>query len=62
MDVLVCEECGAWSDHEARGWTGYIAQEVDGDGSTSVLIFCPECAALEFGNRERDDDAEERRN
>jgi hypothetical protein len=60
MDVLVCEECGEWSDHEARGWAGYIVQQIEGDEPPSVLVFCPECAAGKFGHRGvRDDDASE---
>ena len=45
-------ECGTWSDHEARAWTGYVVQEIEGD-EPSVLIFCPECAAEEFDHRSR---------
>ena len=48
MDVLVCAECREWSDHEARGWTAFIGEDVDGLGLPEVVIFCPDCATTHF--------------
>jgi hypothetical protein len=47
--LLVCEECGCVSDDDARGWSAYLAEDVEGVAPTSVATFCPECAAEEFG-------------
>jgi len=40
---LICAECGAGSPPDARGWRAYLTD----DGEAEV--FCPECAAREFG-------------
>jgi hypothetical protein len=42
-DPLVCAECGAVSEPEARDWRAYL----DEDGQ--AVTFCPECAEREFG-------------
>lgn len=40
-DELVCLECGTESGL-ARGWRAYV------DTESSVLVYCPQCAAREF--------------
>ena len=41
--VLVCVECGRTSEGSARGWRALLT--VDDEAA----IFCPACAATEFG-------------
>lgn len=41
-------ECGLASVDEARGWRAYLA-DVDDDGQDDVVLYCPACAAHEFG-------------
>jgi hypothetical protein len=40
---LVCVECGAVSMFGAKGWRGYHTCDDE------AAMFCPECAAREFG-------------
>jgi hypothetical protein len=44
--MLTCEECGCRS-REGKGWLAFLAPEPD--GPTEVAIFCPPCAAREYG-------------
>lgn len=50
-ELLVCVECGIEAPPDARGWRAGLtvgdegAEEVEG-----VAVFCPECAAREFGD------------
>ena len=51
MPRLVCEECGAVSDEQARGWRVYVAGPTD-DGpdepqEPKAMSYCPDCAAAE---------------
>lgn len=46
--ILVCAECGRSSNQEARDWRAYLTAEEDGE---EAVVFCPSCAAREFGNR-----------
>lgn len=39
---LVCVECGAEADEDARGWRGYLT--VDDE----FAVYCPACAEREF--------------
>ena len=45
------EECLTESDDAARGWIALPTEDVHGLDPTSVAIFCPECARVEFGYR-----------
>jgi ribosomal protein L44E len=40
---LRCDECGR-SDRGERGWRAYLTRE-----PREVALFCPACAAREFG-------------
>jgi hypothetical protein len=40
----VCAECGATSPPNAEGWRVYLTD--DGE----AVMFCPDCAAREFGS------------
>jgi hypothetical protein len=48
--MLRCVECGSTASEHLPNWRAYIAEpdESDGGGS-SVVVYCPECAAREFG-------------
>ncbi len=42
---LVCAECGITSPPGAAGWRSYLTD--DGE----AVVFCPECAEREFGDK-----------
>jgi hypothetical protein len=46
---LVCLECGCQADPRARGWRALIGGGYEGE-PREVGVFCPECAAREFGD------------
>ena len=48
--VLYCQECGCRSD-DGRGWIGHIADDPEDEQPPKVIVFCPPCAASEFGYR-----------
>lgn len=48
---LACEECGCVSRGEAEGWAAFLGEDREGVEPTSMGIFCPRCAALEFDYR-----------
>jgi hypothetical protein len=50
--ALICAECGRTEDNDARGWRGYLV-DLDDDGADEVIVFCPCCAAREFGGSDR---------
>jgi len=45
---LVCDECGGAYRGE-RGWRAYLTRE-----PREVAVFCPACAAREFGEIDTD--------
>ena len=51
-ETLVCDECLEESDEEAQGWIALPMSDVHGIKPDGVAIFCPECAAVEFGYRD----------
>lgn len=50
---LVCAECKAVGDGDARGWIALLGEDVDAAEPPSVVVFCPDCAAKEFGYQPR---------
>lgn len=50
---LMCAECGAVPDSHASGWRGgwraYLAFDPAADDFPYTVLFCPRCAAGEFG-------------
>lgn len=46
-----CEECGCASDEHAAGWAAFIGEDPDDLEPPCVGVFCPACAAEEFGYR-----------
>jgi hypothetical protein len=53
-----CAECGAVADEHAAGWRLYRsdlppeaeAEDPTGADVPAVIVFCPDCAAGEFGD------------
>ena len=52
--VLMCVECGATATDKMIGWKAHLAYDPREDEESYLVIFCPWCAAREFG-----DDVEE---
>ena len=47
-EPLRCVECGrVQTDPAARGWRVHLT--VDEDEPAEAIVYCPECAELEFG-------------
>jgi hypothetical protein len=51
VGILECEQCGCASRGKAKGWAGFIGEDADGEESPYFAVFCPRCAAEEFGYR-----------
>jgi hypothetical protein len=49
--VLYCVECGCCSGELGKGWSAFICEDPDGDDPPSITVYCPPCAASEFGYR-----------
>jgi hypothetical protein len=48
---LVCVECGRRAaDGDARSWQAHLVDADDDDERDEVVVFCPACAAREFGD------------
>jgi Zn finger protein HypA/HybF involved in hydrogenase expression len=50
-ETLVCEECRRESEGSAEGWRSYLTA-ADEEEPETAAIYCPACAAREFGDRE----------
>ena len=47
--VLVCVECGIVTE-DGAGWQAYLTVgDEDAEHVEQVAVYCPECAAREFG-------------
>ena len=51
MLVLYCEQCGCCSGEFGAGWVAYPCHDPDGIEETRIALYCPPCAAAEFGYR-----------
>jgi hypothetical protein len=53
--VLCCIECGCCSGELGKGWVAFRCDEPDpdepNDGRSMIAVYCPRCAASEFGYR-----------
>src|SRR6478735_4044110 len=51
--LVVCDECGrtAEADCPAAGWVAFRVDLADDPDPPEVVVYCPECAAHEFGER-----------
>lgn len=46
---MVCQECRREADPDADGWRAFIADDPRTDEAAAVAVYCPGCAAREFG-------------
>lgn len=51
MGVLYCEECGCCSGELGKSWVAYMCDDPDGADEPRIVVYCPPCAAAEFGYR-----------
>jgi hypothetical protein len=54
MTVLYCIECGCCGGQLGKGWVAVRRDDPDpdeGDREPAIAIYCPPCAASEFGYR-----------
>jgi len=53
--VLYCVECGCCSGELGKGWVAFRCDDYpdpdEGEGGPAVAVYCPPCAAAEFGYR-----------
>lgn len=49
--LLYCEECGCCSGELGKGWVAYTCADPDGVDEPRIVVYCPPCAASEFGYR-----------
>ena len=52
--MLYCVECGCCSGELGQGWVALRCDEPDpdeGDTEPAIALYCPPCAAREFGYR-----------
>jgi hypothetical protein len=51
--VLYCIECGCCSGELGKGWVALLCDDPDPDvpHPPAVALYCPPCAAAEFGYR-----------
>jgi hypothetical protein len=47
-EPLTCTECGREQAAGERGWRAYPT--TDEDEPAEAVVYCPECAAREFGS------------
>jgi hypothetical protein len=47
-DSLRCVECGREQADDERGWRSYLT--TDEEEPAEALVYCPDCAASEFGS------------
>jgi DNA-directed RNA polymerase subunit RPC12/RpoP len=48
--VPKCLECGREQSAGERGWSAYLT--TDEDEPAEAVVYCPDCAAREFGERD----------
>ena len=46
---LCCVECGSLSSLDASGWRAYRTDEPFTEDLPTIALYCPSCAAREFG-------------
>ena len=51
--MLECDFCGCYSPKPGKGWFAVRRYDPEGIDGVSVAVFCPPCAAAEFGHRPR---------
>ena len=53
MNRAVCVECGCTSDPLWTGWLAYRVDDPETDPNPELGLYCPGCAAREFGYGKR---------
>ena len=49
--MLECDFCGCYSPEPTKGWVAFPNEDHAGKEEPGVLLYCPPCAAAEFGHR-----------
>ena len=49
--MLYCVECGCCSGELGKGWVAFVGEDPDGIDPPRTVVYCPVCAAAEFGYR-----------
>ncbi len=49
--MLECDFCGCFSHSPGKGWAAYRRADPDGIAEPRIAVYCPPCAAAEFGLR-----------
>jgi hypothetical protein len=49
--LLYCEDCGCCSGELGKGWAAWLCDDPDGVDEPRIAVYCPPCAAAEFGYR-----------
>jgi hypothetical protein len=49
--MLTCVECGCCSGELGRAWSAWLCEDPDGVDEPLIAVYCPPCAAREFGYR-----------
>jgi hypothetical protein len=47
--VLACTECGRTADTFELGWSVFRIEDPDSPGTTTLVTYCADCLAREFG-------------
>jgi hypothetical protein len=47
--MLACTECGKTGESFERGWSVFSVDDPDNPGLTTLVTYCAECLAREFG-------------
>lgn len=50
--AVTCVECGREQAVNERGWRAYLT--VDEEEPAEAVVYCPKCAAREFGDSPRE--------
>ena len=49
--MLECDFCGCCCHEPGKGWAAYHRHDPDGLAEPRIALYCPPCAAAEFGHR-----------
>jgi len=49
--MLYCVECGCCSGELGKGWVAFRCDDPDDGDGPEIAMWCPVCAAEEFGYR-----------
>ena len=49
--MLECDFCGCCCHEPGKGWAAYHRYDPDGIAEPRIALYCPPCAAAEFGHR-----------